>query len=76
MTESGYDIFNEEDSFYNDICSTYTSENGVDMLFSDRKRDIYTNVKNNTFCQTRCELESYNATTKKQNAIAILKQKR
>ena len=65
LTESGYDIFSEEDSFYNDICSTYTSENGADMLLSDRKTDIYTNIQNNTFCQTGCELVSYNATTKK-----------
>ena len=65
LTESGYDIFNGEDSFYNDICSTYTSQNGADMLLSDRKSDIYTNIQNNTFCQTGCELESYNATTKK-----------
>ena len=65
LTESGYDIFNEEDSFYNDICSTYTSANGADMLLSDRKTDIYSNIQNQTFCQTGCELESYNTTTKK-----------
>ena len=28
MKESGYNLFNENDSFYNDICSIYTSENG------------------------------------------------
>ena len=63
LTESGYDIFNEEDSFYNDICSTYTSANGADMLLSDRKTDIYSNIQNQTFCQTGCELESYNTPT-------------
>ena len=65
LSESGYDIFDEEDSFYNDICSTYTNQNGSDMLLSDRKTDIYTNILNQTFCQTGCELKSYNATTKK-----------
>jgi len=65
LSESGYDIFNEEDSFYNDICSTYTNQNGTDMLLSDRKTDIYTNILNQTFCQTGCELETYNASTKR-----------
>ena len=65
LSDSGYNLFNENDSFYNDICSTYTSENGTDMLLSDRKADIYSNTQNTTICQTDCELESYNSTTKK-----------
>ena len=65
LSYSGYNIFDEEDSFYNDICSTYTSQNGADMLLSDRKTDIYTNIQNQTFCQLGCELESYNSTSKK-----------
>ena len=32
LIDSGYNIFNENDSFYNDIYSTYTNEYGVDML--------------------------------------------
>ena len=35
------------------------------MLLSDRKKDIYSNTQNTTLCQSDCELESYNATTKK-----------
>ena len=35
------------------------------MLLSDRKKDIYSITQNTTICQTDCELESYNATTKK-----------
>ena len=60
-----YDIFNENDSFYNDICATYTSENGTDVLLSDRKKDIYQISQNQSMCQTGCELQSYNSTTKK-----------
>ena len=37
---SGYDLFNENDSFYTDICSTFTSENGTDMTLADRKKEI------------------------------------
>ena len=65
LSDSGYNIFDENDSFYNDICATYTSENGTDMLLSDRKDDIYSKTQNQTFCQTGCELESYNSTSKK-----------
>ena len=65
LGDSGYNLFDEDDSFYNDICATYTSENGTDMLLSDRKNDIYSATENLTLCQTDCELESYNATSKK-----------
>ena len=65
LTDSGYNIFDENDTFYNDICSTYTSENGTDILLSDRKKDIYSTTQNATLCQTGCELESYNSTSKK-----------
>ena len=65
LSDSGYNLFNENDSFYNDICSTYTNENGTDMLLSDRKSDIYSSTQNQSICQISCELESYNATSKK-----------
>jgi hypothetical protein len=35
------------------------------MLLSDRKKDIYSTTQNATLCQTGCELESYNSTSKK-----------
>ena len=65
LSDSGYNLFNENDSFYNDICATFTSENGTDMLLSDRKKDIYSNTQNTSICQSDCELESYNSTSKK-----------
>ena len=69
LSDSGYNLFNENDSFYNDICSTYTNEDGTDMLLSDRKSDIYSSTQNQSICQTECELESYNATSKKAKCI-------
>jgi len=38
LKESGYNLFNKNDSFYNDICSTYTSLNGSDITLADRKQ--------------------------------------
>jgi hypothetical protein len=65
LSESGYNLFNSEDDFYNDICSTYTSVNGTDMTLEDRKKEMYSVSGNITLCQTGCEFKSYNKTTKK-----------
>ena len=34
--KSGYNIFNKNDPFYNDICTPYDSSSGTDILLSDR----------------------------------------
>ena len=65
LKESGYDLFNESDAFYTDICSTYTSENGTDMTLEDRKKEIFSNNGNLSLCQSGCDLEFYNSTSKK-----------
>ena len=65
LSESGYNLFDSEDDFYNDICSTYTTENGTDLTLADRKSEIYSTAENISMCQTGCEFESYNKTTKK-----------
>ena len=59
LQESGYDLFNIEDLFYNDICSPYESENGTDVLLSDRKNDFYNN--NYTTCQANCQYSSFDS---------------
>ena len=55
----GYDLFNINDKFYQDICTPYKSENNTDILLSDRINDIY--YKNNklTICQDGCEYSGY-----------------
>ena len=65
LSQSGYNIFDKNDSFYQDICSTYTTINGTDILLSDRKKDIYTQSQNQIICQNNCEIKSYNPNTKK-----------
>ena len=65
MSQSGYNLFNLNDSFYNDICSTYTTENGTDLTLADRKNLIYDNSGNISLCQDGCTFESYNLTTRK-----------
>jgi len=65
LKESGYNLFDENDAFYTDICSTYTTENETDITLSDRRNIIYNNNGNKTLCQKGCEFESYNSKTKK-----------
>ena len=42
LNEKGFDIFNLNDSFYNDICVPY-SESDNDIILEDRFKDIYQN---------------------------------
>ena len=59
LEESGYNAFDLKDDFYNDICSTYTAENGADIVLSFRKSLIYDQNKDTFLCQSGCEFESY-----------------
>ena len=45
----GYDLFNPNDSFYQDVCAYYTTENGTDVLLSDRKKYFFNDTE--TSCQ-------------------------
>ena len=58
----GYDLFNPNDSFYQDICAGYTSVNGTDVLLSDR-RPLYFN-DTETGCQEGCTYSQYSIETK------------
>ena len=65
LSQSGYNLFDSNDEFYNDICTPFTSENGTDLILLDRKNIIYKNTGNLTLCQSGCELASYNSVNKK-----------
>ena len=57
LADSGYNLFDINDPFYQDICSTYESENGTDVPLSDRKNDFYS--ANETMCQINCNYSNY-----------------
>ena len=65
LSQAGYNLFDLDDNFYNDICSTYTSDNGTDLTLADRKNIIYDNNGNISMCQESCIFQYYNLTTKK-----------
>ena len=57
FAEKGYDIYDKNSDFYNDICTpAYLGEN--DITISDRKKDIYPN--NITFCKENCYYNGVN----------------
>ena len=59
LEKQGYDLFNPNDSFYNDICTPFKSENGTDVPANDRKIDYYKKYNNNTQCQDNCQYDKY-----------------
>ena len=65
LSKSGYNLFDLNDDFYNDICSTYTTTNGTDLTLADRKNLIYDYNGDKNMCQEGCIFQSYNSTTKK-----------
>ena len=52
LSQSGYNLFDSEDEFYNDIFSTFISTNGTDMTLNDRKTEIFSVAGNISMFQT------------------------
>ena len=72
LKELGYNLFDSNDSFYTDICSPFSTENGTDILLDDRKNKIYN--ENISLCQNDCKLISYNDTNKKAKCVCDIKE--
>ena len=72
LNQSGYNLFNLNDSFYNDICSTYTTENGTDLILIDRKNIIFDSIGNVSICQKGCTFNFLNLTTNKVGCNCVL----
>ena len=51
------DKINPNSDYYDDICYTYTSEDGTDILLSDRKNNFVN--KNLTLCEEDCNFNGY-----------------
>ena len=58
----GYDIYNPNDTFYNDVCTPYDNENNIDVILNDRKNDYYENI---SLCESNCEYQEINVESKK-----------
>ena len=51
LSMNGVDIYNTDDSFFNEFCLNYTSETNRDVVLKDRRNDYYKNV---SFCEINC----------------------
>ena len=67
-------LYDPNNEFYNDLCNQHTSESGTDMTLFDRKNDY--NIQNMSLCESGCEYEGYNATTKKTKCSCPIKTQR
>ena len=65
LNQSGYNLFDLNDTFYNDICSTYTTEYGTDLTLIDRKDLIYDKFGNISMCQVNCTFKFYDINNEK-----------
>ena len=52
------DKYNPKSDYYNDICSTTTSDDGTDITLEDRKNEFIDN--NMSLCKENCDLIEYN----------------
>ena len=70
FAELGVDVFNSSDPFFNDICFTYTAENGRDVPLEERRKRFYQNV---SFCEEGCEYHGVVLDTKEANCSCEIK---
>ena len=56
-------LIDPNSDFYNDICNTFTSDDGTDLTLSERKKNFINN--NLTVCEENCDFVKYNETIEK-----------
>ena len=56
--DQGLNIIDPTSSFYNDICTSFTNENGNDVLLDERRLDYFN--EQYQFCENGCQLINYN----------------
>ena len=56
--DSGVNVFNISDEFFNDVCYPY-SEDGNDLILEDRIKEVYQNY---TLCEEGCSFDSIDIT--------------
>ena len=63
ITQDEIDKYNSSSGYYNDICYTYTSDNGTDVTLADRRNEYIDN--NMAVCEDKCEFIAYDLGTGK-----------
>ena len=68
--EKGYDIFNPNDDFFNDICTKYTDENDADIPIKARRQDYYQEC---ALCENNCKYGGFDIKTMQVNCECTYK---
>ena len=55
--------YNSSSEYYNDICYSYTTKDGTDIILTDRRNEFIDN--NMSLCESNCEYDGYNSNIKK-----------
>jgi hypothetical protein len=55
--------YNSSDNYYNDLCHSYTTDSGTDIVIKDRQNEFINN--NVSICEENCEFSDYDNNTKK-----------
>ena len=55
--------YNSSNEYYNDICYTHTSDNGTDIILTDRKNEYI--INNMSLCEPKCKYGGYDSDIKK-----------
>ena len=71
ISKYGYDIFNENSSFYKDLCTPFTTEEGTDILLYDRQFIYHNDIP---LCESNCIYKFYNSTNKKAKCQCQIKE--
>ena len=73
IDENNIDKYNPNSDYYNDECSTYTTEDGTDITLNDRQNEY--NKNNMSLCENNCNFTEYDKDTKKSKCICEIKSK-
>lgn len=58
--ETGIDMYDPTEDFFNDLCTPFTDENGNDVILKDRRNDFF---RNSSLCEEGCEFKDINYET-------------
>ena len=65
------DRYNSSSNYYKDICYTYTTENGTDIIINDRIEEYFNNDMN--ACEENCDFIDYDYENKKAKCSCKIK---
>ena len=73
IDENNIDKYDPNSAYYNDECSTSTTEDGTDITLNDRQNEY--NENNMSLCENNCNFTEYDKETKKSICMCEIKSK-